>query len=92
MDSLSNELSTFQIQNIFKEQPVICGNILVGSNFRSSDTSTRPEMLTGHNLRAGLASLIPKKQEPATMYRWSAGLASLLFWRSLASLLFKKVN
>ncbi|XP_059432789.1 uncharacterized protein LOC132166055 [Corylus avellana] len=45
----------------------------------SSDTSTKLEMVTGPNLRAGLASLIPKKQEPVMMYGWRAGLASILF-------------
>ncbi|KAF5459162.1 hypothetical protein F2P56_023142 [Juglans regia] len=49
----------------------------------SSDTSAKLESLPSHNLRAGLASLIPRKQEPLIMYGWRA---------SLASILFKKVN
>ncbi|KAK9208299.1 hypothetical protein WN944_000653 [Citrus x changshan-huyou] len=46
----------------------------------SVETNVKQEIAPNHNIRAGLASLIPKKHESwSIIYGWRASLASLLF-------------
>ncbi|XAR66893.1 hypothetical protein NMG60_11013265 [Bertholletia excelsa] len=42
---------------------------------------TKQDILPTHSLRAGLPSLIPKKNEPV-IFGWRVGLASILFNQS----------
>ncbi|CAL5397147.1 unnamed protein product [Camellia sinensis] len=44
----------------------------------SSETNANQETSLTHSLRAGVPSLIPKKNEPSVMFGWRMGLASLL--------------
>ncbi|KAK3002508.1 hypothetical protein RJ639_021420 [Escallonia herrerae] len=44
----------------------------------SSETIATQETSLSHSLRAGLPSLIPKKNEPSRIFGWRVGLASLL--------------
>lgn len=57
--------------------------IEIGIIFRSAETSaTKQECNFGQSSHAGLASLIPRKNEPSmasTTLGWRVGLASLLF-------------
>ncbi|KAF5482176.1 hypothetical protein F2P56_002765 [Juglans regia] len=44
----------------------------------SLDMSTKLDNFSGHNFRAGLASLTPKRPDSSIMYGWRVGLASIL--------------
>ncbi|XP_052199721.1 uncharacterized protein LOC127806451 [Diospyros lotus] len=45
----------------------------------SSETSPKQVPLLSHDLRTGLPSALPKKNETSIMYGWRTSLASLLF-------------
>ncbi|GLT26204.1 hypothetical protein SLA2020_012860 [Shorea laevis] len=45
----------------------------------SSVTNVKRDIMPSHSSGIGLASLVPKKQEPSLIYGWRATLSSLLF-------------
>ncbi|KAG6741028.1 hypothetical protein POTOM_056512 [Populus tomentosa] len=45
----------------------------------SAETTAPPSIVPSQSMGIGLASLLPKKYEPSTMYGWRAGLSSFLF-------------
>ncbi|GAV82509.1 Ribosomal_L36 domain-containing protein [Cephalotus follicularis] len=49
------------------------------SSLTPAETNVNLKIVPSHTWRAGIASLIPKKQEPSMMFGWRVGLASILF-------------
>ncbi|XP_061950923.1 uncharacterized protein LOC133673985 [Populus nigra] len=49
------------------------------SGLISAETTAPPRIVPSQSMGTGLASLLPKKYEPSTMYGWRAGLSSFLF-------------
>ncbi|KAI5557525.1 hypothetical protein BDE02_18G109300 [Populus trichocarpa] len=49
------------------------------SGLISAETTAPPRIVPSQSMGIGLASLLPKKYEPSTMYGWRAGLSSFLF-------------
>ncbi|KAJ6731931.1 hypothetical protein OIU79_003125 [Salix purpurea] len=45
----------------------------------SAETSAPQRIVPSQSMGIGLASLLPKKYEPSTIYGWRAGLSSFLF-------------
>ncbi|EOY31081.1 hypothetical protein QUC31_019957 [Theobroma cacao] len=45
----------------------------------STETNVKHAIVPSHSMRPGLASLLPKRQEPSLMLGWRANLASLIF-------------
>ncbi|KAJ8753273.1 hypothetical protein K2173_017896 [Erythroxylum novogranatense] len=45
----------------------------------SEQTNVNQGIVPHHNSGVGLASLIPKRQEPSSIFGWSKGLTSILF-------------
>ncbi|KAF9662902.1 hypothetical protein SADUNF_Sadunf18G0102700 [Salix dunnii] len=54
-------------------------NVLADILTRSAETSAPQRIVPSQSMGIGLASLLPKKYEPSTMYGWRAGLSSFLF-------------
>jgi len=54
-------------------------NVLADIFPRSAETTAPPRIVPSQSMGIGLASLLPKKYEPTTMYGWRAGLSSFLF-------------
>ncbi|XWS27009.1 hypothetical protein CRYUN_Cryun26dG0079200 [Craigia yunnanensis] len=47
----------------------------------TTETNVKHAIVPSYSMRPGLASLLPKKQEPSLMIGWRANLASLIFKR-----------
>ncbi|KAB5514689.1 hypothetical protein DKX38_028595 [Salix brachista] len=64
-----------QLRTVYVEDNNVLADILA----RSAETSAPQRIVPSQGMGIGLASLLPKKYEPSTIYGWRAGLSSFLF-------------
>ncbi|XP_065851406.1 uncharacterized protein [Euphorbia lathyris] len=45
----------------------------------SAEANPKPEIAPSHSVRVGLASILPTKHEPSSLFGWRSSIGSLLF-------------